>query len=68
MKSIKPDRKPDPATGRMMEDFWGPSVKLLADMKFLESLKAYDKDNIPTAVMKRIREKYVLPIYLFLNF
>lgn len=58
MKGMKPDRKPDPSTGRMVEDFWGPSVKLLADMKFLESLKTYDKDNIPPAIMKRIRERF----------
>ncbi|GJQ73710.1 DNAH3 [Trypoxylus dichotomus] len=59
MKGLKPDRKPDPSTGRMIEDFWGPSVKLLADMKFLEGLKTYNKDNIPPAVMKRIRDKYI---------
>lgn len=59
MKGMKPDRKPDPATGRMVEDYWGPSIKLLADMKFLEGLKTYNKDNIPPAVMKRIREKYM---------
>ncbi|KAF5294393.1 hypothetical protein FQR65_LT10758 [Abscondita terminalis] len=59
MKGMKPDRKPDPNTGRMVEEYWGPSVKLLADMKFLESLKTYDKDNIPPPIMKRIREKYV---------
>ncbi|KAF5289736.1 hypothetical protein FQA39_LY03653 [Lamprigera yunnana] len=59
MKGIKPDRKPDLATGRMMEDYWGPSVKMLGDMKFLENLKVYDKDNIPNAIMKRIREKYI---------
>lgn len=59
MKQVKPERKPDPATGRMVEDFWGPSVKLLGDMKFLESLKNYDKDNIPIPVMKRIRDRYM---------
>jgi dynein heavy chain len=57
MKQIKPDRKPDLTTGRMMEDYWGPSVKLLGDLKFLESLKNYDKDNIPPAVMKKIRDR-----------
>jgi dynein heavy chain len=59
MKQIKPDRKPDLTTGRMMEDYWGPSVKLLGDLKFLESLKNYDKDNIPPAVMKKIRDRYM---------
>lgn len=59
MLSIKPDRKPDPGTGRMVEDFWGPSVKLLGDMKFLDRLKSYDKDDIPPDAMKKIRQKYV---------
>uniref|UniRef100_H2ZME7 Dynein axonemal heavy chain 3 n=1 Tax=Ciona savignyi TaxID=51511 RepID=H2ZME7_CIOSA len=44
---------------KMVEDFWGPSKKMLSDMKFLDSLKTYDKDNIPAAVIKKIREKYV---------
>ncbi|VEN56386.1 unnamed protein product, partial [Callosobruchus maculatus] len=59
MKQMKPERKPDLTTGRMVEDYWGPSVKLLGDMKFLENLKAYDKDNIPAPVMKRIRERFM---------
>lgn len=59
MKGLKPDRKPDTATGKMVEDFWGPSQKLLGDLKFLDSLKAYNKDAIPVPVMKRIRERYI---------
>lgn len=37
-----------------IEDFWGPSKKLLNDIKFLEGLQNYDKDNIPPAVMKKL--------------
>uniref|UniRef100_A0A8C9L6L3 AAA+ ATPase domain-containing protein n=1 Tax=Pavo cristatus TaxID=9049 RepID=A0A8C9L6L3_PAVCR len=60
MKGTKPERKPDPnGSGKMIEDYWGPSRKILGDLKFLESLKTYDKDNIPPAVMKRIREKFI---------
>ena len=58
MKAVKPDRKPDPSgSGKMVEDFWGPSQKVLGDFKFLDSLKTYDKDNIPGPVIKKIREK-----------
>ncbi|KAI1896260.1 hypothetical protein AGOR_G00092970 [Albula goreensis] len=57
MKGIKPDRKPDP--GKMIEDYWGASKKLLGDMKFLENLKAFDKDNIPPANIKKIRDKFI---------
>ncbi|XP_053327633.1 dynein axonemal heavy chain 3 [Spea bombifrons] len=60
MKGIKPERKPDPSgSGKMVEDYWGPSRKLLSDLKFLESLKSFDKDNIPPAIMKKIREKFI---------
>ncbi|XP_077305116.1 dynein axonemal heavy chain 3 [Lithobates pipiens] len=60
MKGIRPERKPDPSgTGKMVEDFWGPSKKILGDMKFLDSLKAFDKDNIDPACMKKIREKFI---------
>lgn len=41
------------------KDYWGPSKNLLNDMKFLESLKAYDKDNIKPEIMKAIRSKYI---------
>ncbi|XP_059216601.1 dynein axonemal heavy chain 3 isoform X2 [Stomoxys calcitrans] len=58
LKGIKPDRKPD-ATGRIVEDYWGASLRMVSDMKFLESLKSFDKDNIPPPIIKRIREKYV---------
>ena len=32
--------------------------QLLGEMKFLETLKDYDKDNIPAKSMQKIREKY----------
>ncbi|XP_008202999.3 dynein heavy chain 3, axonemal [Nasonia vitripennis] len=59
LKGVKPDRVPDPTSGGMMEDYWPASVRLLGDIKFLESLKFFDKDNIPQANMKRIREKFM---------
>ena len=33
-------------------------MQLLGDMKFLESLKEFDKDNVPSKVIQKIREKY----------
>ncbi|KAF6028575.1 DNAH7 [Bugula neritina] len=60
LKNIKPERVPDPSgSGKKIEDFWGPSKKMLGDMKFLESLHQYDKDNIAPAIMKTIRSKYI---------
>ena len=57
MLAIKADRKPDPTTGKMGEDFWGPSMKLLGDLRFLDKLKTYDKDNIAPPIMKKIRDR-----------
>ncbi|NXA07095.1 DYH3 protein, partial [Sapayoa aenigma] len=60
MRATKPERKPDPSgSGKMIEDYWGPAKKILSDIKFLEKLQKYDKDNIPPAIMKRIREKFI---------
>ena len=60
MKAIKPERKPDPSgSGKMVEDYWGPSQKLLGDLGFLNSLKNYDKDNIDPVIIKKIRDKYM---------
>ncbi|KAJ3371981.1 Dynein heavy chain 7, axonemal [Kappamyces sp. JEL0680] len=60
MKDIKPVKIQDPAgSGKKIEDYWGPSKTLMGDMKFLENLKIYDKDNIPPAIMKVIRSKYM---------
>lgn len=43
----------------MTEDYWSPSLKMLSDMKFLDQLKSFDKDNIPPAIIKRIRDVYI---------
>jgi len=56
-QGIKPERKP--VDGKMVEDYWPAAKKLLSDMKFLESLKEYDKDNIPAATMTKIRGTYI---------
>ncbi|KAL4712586.1 hypothetical protein ACJJTC_007181 [Scirpophaga incertulas] len=60
MKGIPPDKIPDPNNpGKKMFDYWGPSKRILGDMSFLESLKNYDKDNIPITTMQKIRKEYL---------
>ncbi|XP_017759468.1 PREDICTED: dynein heavy chain 3, axonemal [Eufriesea mexicana] len=59
LKGVKPEKVQDPATGRVVEDYWPASIRILGDMRFLESLKNFDKDNIPPAYMKIIREKFI---------
>lgn len=58
MKNVKPERIND-ASGKKVDDYWKPSLKLLSDMKFLESLQTYDKDNIAPNIIKVIRDKYI---------
>uniref|UniRef100_A0A8C2Y9F3 Dynein axonemal heavy chain 7 n=1 Tax=Coturnix japonica TaxID=93934 RepID=A0A8C2Y9F3_COTJA len=60
LKGIKADRIPDPSgSGKKIEDFWGPAKRLLGDIRFLQSLHEYDKDNIPPAYMAIIRNHYL---------
>ncbi|CAF0812566.1 unnamed protein product [Didymodactylos carnosus] len=54
-----PERVVDPATGKRIDDYWRTSVKVLTNVNFLRSLINYDKDNIPAAYMKKIRQEYV---------
>lgn len=51
MLGIPPLRVEDPVTGKKENDYWTPSKRLLGDMKFLETLRQYDKDNIPSHIM-----------------
>ena len=56
---VKPARAKDPDTGRTVDDYWKPSCGLLNDKDFLETLKSYDKDNIPIKVIQKIRSVYI---------
>ncbi|XP_075991785.1 dynein heavy chain at 36C [Anticarsia gemmatalis] len=60
LKEAKPDKIPNPSGVGTIEDYWGPSKKLLNDIKFLESLQNYDKDNIPPPVMKKLMTTVML--------
>ncbi|KAH9276392.1 hypothetical protein BASA83_001085 [Batrachochytrium salamandrivorans] len=60
MKDIKAEKIPDPSgSGRMVLDYWKPSLKMLGDPQFLNSLKSFDKDEIPAHVIKKIRQTYI---------
>lgn len=60
MKDLKPDRVNDPSgSGKKIPDYWGPSQKLLGDMNFLNSLREFDKDNIP------VGENFTFSIVIF---
>jgi dynein heavy chain len=60
MRDTKPEKIQDPGgSGKKIQDYWGPAKKMLGDMKFLDSLREYDKDNIAPKVMEVIRKKYI---------
>ncbi|ELU17469.1 hypothetical protein CAPTEDRAFT_228350 [Capitella teleta] len=59
LKGFKPDRIPDPSgSGKKIEDYWGPAKRMLGDMKFLDSLTEFDRDNVPAPIIKQVRAKY----------
>jgi dynein heavy chain len=43
----------------MIDDFWGPSKRILSDPKFIENLSNLDKDTISAKTAKHIRDKYL---------
>lgn len=62
LKNVKPDRIPDPGAGggnKMIDDYWGPSKRIIGDPKFIENITNFDKDNIQQKTAKLIREKYL---------
>jgi len=58
MKGIKGVRVKNEA-GAMVEDFWGPSIKMVSESDFLKSLQTFDKDNIPASVVKKIKADFI---------
>ena len=71
MRDIKPDRINDPSgSGKKIEDYWGPSKRLLGDMKFLDNLKEYDKDNIAVSQRRTCMHSdihVVVPSYMCMH-
>ncbi|MEW5311651.1 MAG: hypothetical protein WDW38_003347 [Sanguina aurantia] len=55
MKGVKPIRMKDPASGRMVDDYWEASKGMLMASDFLDALRAFDKDHIDPATIKKIR-------------
>lgn len=56
-----PDRRSDPVTGYMMNDYWAGALRMLysSEVKLLESLKVYEKDRVNPVNMRLVRECYL---------
>eukprot|EP00746_Dinoflagellata_sp_MGD_P128313 gnl/MRDRNA2_/MRDRNA2_62704_c0_seq1.p1 gnl/MRDRNA2_/MRDRNA2_62704_c0~~gnl/MRDRNA2_/MRDRNA2_62704_c0_seq1.p1 ORF type:complete len:2643 (+),score=576.00 gnl/MRDRNA2_/MRDRNA2_62704_c0_seq1:1172-7930(+) len=59
LKNIKPARVKD-ESGKMVEDYWPMSVKMVSESNFLGGLMTFDKDNIPPPIIKKISTFTVL--------
>ncbi|KAK2581989.1 hypothetical protein KPH14_002425 [Odynerus spinipes] len=59
MLDISPDRTIDPTTGKKVIDYWAPSKRILGDMNFLQNLKDYNKDDIPSTVIQIVKSIYM---------
>ncbi|XP_050461697.1 dynein axonemal heavy chain 7-like [Cataglyphis hispanica] len=53
LKDVKPQRIQGPEGP--YDDYWKASLRILGDIRFLESLLNFDKDNIPERIMTKIR-------------
>lgn len=60
-QDVKPERVQSP-DGKMVDDYWKASLKILSDIRFMDSLLNFDKDNIPERVMDKIRSNYLTNI------
>ncbi|GAX82307.1 hypothetical protein CEUSTIGMA_g9736.t1 [Chlamydomonas eustigma] len=55
LKGLRPTKVKDVDTGKYSMDYWETSKKMLSDMGFLDSLRSYDKDNIPSEVIAALK-------------
>eukprot|EP00002_Diphylleia_rotans_P005088 TRINITY_DN140_c1_g1_i4.p1 TRINITY_DN140_c1_g1~~TRINITY_DN140_c1_g1_i4.p1 ORF type:complete len:4263 (+),score=965.99 TRINITY_DN140_c1_g1_i4:204-12992(+) len=55
MKEVAPLKVAGPKPGTKVDDYWAPSLKMLSDTGFLQSLYSYDKDNIPERIIQAIQ-------------
>ncbi|XP_055380729.1 dynein axonemal heavy chain 7-like [Condylostylus longicornis] len=57
LKDVKADRVPSTSSAGIIDDYWGPSKRILADIKFVDSLLNFDKDNISPQTIRKLQEK-----------
>ncbi|KAL6257142.1 hypothetical protein P5V15_012074 [Pogonomyrmex californicus] len=58
LRQIKPE-KVLTKEGVQVEDYWRAALRMLSDVKFLDSLLNFDKDNIPEKVVETLRKEYL---------
>jgi len=61
IKGFKAARVKDKDSGKMVDDFWVTSLTLLQQPDFLQSLRDFDKDNIPAPIIAKIKPYVEMP-------
>jgi dynein heavy chain len=56
MMGLQPNSKMNPETQKKEKDWWGPSLKMMQDVGFLQSLINYDKEGITQDLIDKIQE------------
>jgi len=46
--------------GKSKSDYWTTGVRILKDAEFVNRLASYDRDNLDPAMMRKIREEYLI--------
>lgn len=47
-------------SGKTVEDFWKPAIKLINDSKFIEYLISFDMSNVSPRILRLLEDK-ILP-------
>jgi dynein heavy chain len=55
LKGVKPTQVETSVPGSKVYSYWESSKKILGDIKFLQSLIEFDKDNIPPTTIEKIK-------------
>lgn len=56
---VKPMRIPDPANpSKHIEDYWGPTKKLLSNSNFINMLIHFDRENIEAKTLRILKEEF----------
>ena len=59
MLAEDPKKKIDKGSGEITLNYWKPAQKIMGKSKFLDRLRNFDKDNIPSKIVRTVREKYI---------
>lgn len=54
-QDLKPEKGQE--SGKIAEDFWRPAIKAICDSKFVDTLIAFDMNQVPVRTLRLLEEK-----------